>query len=279
MIKKSAFAYIIFLLASISCTIAGERSYDNAQVTEPPNGWFFGGDPASFKVGVDSNISQHGKICATLESIVENPPQFCTLMQSFVVKNLGGQRVKMTGYIKSQGEDVSGSMWIRVDDTGNKIFADFDNMMDRPVAGNSDWTKCEIIFDVAEKCMVSYGFILTGKGKIWVDNVSFETVSSDIIKTAQSLNEPFPDDYIEQLKKNPGDLPEKPPVNLDFEDIVSDKRFMPVSTDLPKAGLLIHLTRIVGSSGAVRYEKGLSFQQKLVSEELTDQFKLQTNAD
>jgi hypothetical protein len=279
MIKKSAFAYIIFLIASISYIQAGERSYDNAEVTDPPNGWFFGGDPASFKVGVDSNISQNGKISATLESVIENPPQFCTLMQSFVVKNLGGKRIKMTGYIRSQGENVRGSMWIRVDDAGNKIFADFDNMMDRQVAGNSDWTKCEIIFDVAEKCMVSYGFILTGTGKIWVDNVSFETISSDIIKTAQSLNEPFPDDYIEQLKKNPGDLPEKPPVNLDFEDIVSDKRFIPVATDLPKAGLHIHLTRNVGSSGAVRYEKGLRFQQKLVTEKSTDQSKLQTNAD
>jgi hypothetical protein len=267
MIKKSYFAYIIFLIASISYTPAGERSHDNTQETNLPKGWFFGGDPASFKLGVDSTIFQHGKISATLESVVENPPQFCTLMQSFVVKNLGGKRVKMTGYVKSQGENVSGSMWIRVDDAGNKIFADFDNMMDRPVAGNSDWTKCEIVFDVAEKCMVSYGFILTGTGKIWVDNVSFETVSSDIIKTAQALNEPFPDAYIEQLKKNPGVLPEKPPVNLDFEDIVSDKSFIPVATDLSKACLHINLTSIYGSLRTIRYEKAAAFSTEISFED------------
>jgi hypothetical protein len=144
-------------------------------------------------------------------------------MQSIVMKNLSGKRVKMTGFIKSQGTNVTGSMWMRVDDIGNKIFADFDNMMDRPVTGNSDWTKCEIVFDVPEKCVLFFGFIFTGSGKIWVDNVSLEVVSNTMEKTARSLDEPFPEEYLSQLKGYEQNIPEKLPINLDFEEIeVSD---------------------------------------------------------
>ena len=139
-------------------------------------GWWFGGKIEDFKPGTDSTLFQHGRKCATLESVHDNPADFCTLMQTIMVKEYAGKRVRMTGYIKSQGSDVKGAMWIRVDDFGNKISADFDNMMDRPVTGNSDWQKCEIVFDVPEKAVVALGFILQGTGKIWVDNVSLEVV-------------------------------------------------------------------------------------------------------
>lgn len=203
----------ILILSSVTLMIFGFTLID-----ETPKGWMFGADRTSYKTGLDTTISQHGHNSATIESIVENPADFCTLMQVSVIKEFSGKRIKMTGYIKSQGANVTGSMWIRVDDFGNKIIADFDNMMDRPVTGDSDWTKCEIIFDVPEKCSLSFGFIFQGTGKIWVDNVSFEIVSNEVNKTANKLDQPFPDEYLNQLKEHPEDLPEKPPVNLDFEE-------------------------------------------------------------
>jgi hypothetical protein len=109
-------------------------------------------------------------------------------------------------------------MWIRVNDFGNQISADFDNLMDRPVTGNSDWQKCEIVFDVPEKAVVALGFILEGTGKIWVDNVSLEIVPDSVNKTAQFLDQPFPEQYIEQLKQHPQEFPEKPAESLDFEE-------------------------------------------------------------
>jgi len=188
------------------------------QPDETPKGWTFGADRANFKAGLDNKVSQHGQNSAAIESVVENPPDFCTLMQSSVIKDFSGKRVKMTGFIKSQGINVTGSMWIRVDDFGNKIFADFDNMMDRPVTGDKDWTKCEIVFDVTEKCVLFFGFIFQGTGKIWVDNVSFEIVSNTASKTAKSLDQPFPEEYLNRLKEYPEGFLEKPSVNLDFEE-------------------------------------------------------------
>ncbi len=187
-------------------------------IDETPKGWTFGADRTSYRAGLDTIISEHGQTSATIESIVENPADFCTLMQSSVIKEFSGKRVKMTGFIKSQGTNATGSMWVRVDDFGNKIFADFDNMMDRPVKGDMDWTKCEIIFDVPEKCVLFFGFIFLGTGKIWVDNVTFEIVSNTESKTANSLDQPFSEEYLNQLKEYPEGIPEKPQVNLDFEE-------------------------------------------------------------
>jgi hypothetical protein len=218
--NKLNYTLEVFIL-SLAFTFLSAAS-GNSQETNAANGWNFGGDLTNYKTGLDNQISQHGQNSATLETIVENPVDFCALMQTMVAKDLSGKRIKMTGFIKSQGTNVKGSMWIRVDDIGNKIFADFDNMMDRPVAGDNDWTKCEIVFDVPEKCVIFYGFILTGVGKIWVDNVSFEIVDDTINKTAKSLDQPFPDEYMNQIKKSAEPLPEKPPVNLDFEEVKSE---------------------------------------------------------
>lgn len=191
---------------------------DNLQQQLTPYGWMLSGNQADqYFTGIDNQIAEHGKQSATLESAIQNPSGFCTLMQSCIQKDFSGKRIKMTGYIKSQNANIA-TMWVRVDDYNKKITADFDNMMDRPVTGTNDWTKCEIVFDATSKCDVFYGFILNGPGKIWVDNVSFEVVDSSVNKTAHSLNADLPDAYLQQIDKLPQELPEKPPVNLDFED-------------------------------------------------------------
>lgn len=183
----------------------------------PVAGWFLSGArPDNYKTGIDSVIIQHGHKSAFIESVAENPEGFSTLMQQCNLKEYKGKRIKMTGYLKTQGANAMASMWSRVDDFQNKITADFDNMENRPVTGNSDWTKCEIVFDVPDsKCAIAFGFIFSGTGKIWIDNVSFEIVSTSTEKTAFPLNQDLPEQMISQI---PDVLPEKAAVNLDFEN-------------------------------------------------------------
>jgi hypothetical protein len=77
-------------------------------------------------------------------------------------------------------------------------------MQDRPIKGNSDWTKCEIILDVpAGSSTLNFGALISGTGKIWFDNISFVIVST--------LTNEIPKD----LKDMP--VPDKP-ANLDFEE-------------------------------------------------------------
>jgi hypothetical protein len=186
----------------------------------PDTSWFLSGNALSdYKRGIDEQISEHGQKSGFIESTVVNPEGFSTLMQTCNKNEFKGKRVKMTGYIKTQGSTETGAMWIRVDDYDKKITADFDNMGDRPVVASKEWTKCEIVFDVPDsRATIFFGFIMSGTGKIWVDNVSFEIVSTSENKTARFLDTPFPEEYLSRLKDFPNDLPEKQPVNLDFEE-------------------------------------------------------------
>jgi hypothetical protein len=168
------------------------------------------GYPDNYRIGIDNQISQHGHKSAFIESIHNDPDGYCTLTQICSEKNFKGERVKMTGYIKSDGLTDKALMWIRVIDIDKKISTDFDNMSERPVAGIKDWLKCEIIFDVpASKCGIYYGILLKGAGKIWFDNISFKIVDRSISKTAINLNA--------GVANIPRKIPEIP-VNLDFEE-------------------------------------------------------------
>jgi hypothetical protein len=107
----------------------------------------------------------------------------------------------MTGYVKSENVADWAGMWLRVDAKHERKTLSFDNMEDRPIKGNSDWIKCEIILDVPkESGTLNFGVLLSGTGKVWFDNVSFVVV--DQLKA-------------EPTKTRPNRINEKP-VNLDF---------------------------------------------------------------
>jgi hypothetical protein len=201
------------ILNIFAVTLSCEKKDPNT--SSDPAGWFIAGNrPQNYKIGVDNQNSQQGLKSGYIESIADTSSGFGTIMQFCSDKKFKGERVRMTGYIGSVGSDTTlTAMWVRVDDFGNRVTADFDNMNDRPNMGTNNWTKCVIVFDVPESTsVIYYGLILGGIGKAWIDNISFETVSSSTFKTAYYLNSPFPDEY-----QIPPDLPEEP-VNLSFEE-------------------------------------------------------------
>jgi hypothetical protein len=60
----------------------------------------------------------------------------------------------------------------------------FDNMSNRKINGNIDWTKYEIVLDVpTETISIAYGALLAGTGKIWFDDITFEIVDETVPTT------------------------------------------------------------------------------------------------
>jgi hypothetical protein len=116
-------------------------------------------------------------------------------MQTCDAKNYLGTKIKMTGYIKSENAADWAGMWLRVDPKESHESLAFDNMEDRPIKGTTDWTKCEIILDVpAESGTLNFGVLMSGTGKIWFDNVSFEILDNKTPVSSTAANEmPFPD--------------------------------------------------------------------------------------
>lgn len=200
---KTVLVFCLFSLLGIILLTRTKDAY--------PNGWFkYGDNPKDFSIGVDNKIAYHGQKSGFIESVVDKPSGFCTLMQTFNDEKYRNTRVRMTGYVKAGGATDTVSMWVRVDDLDKKLRADFDNMQNRPIVGTTDWIRCEIIFDVPDsKCNINFGFILAGPGKAWTDNVSFEVVNSTFNKTTYPINKPLlPNTRLYPIKEN----------NLDFED-------------------------------------------------------------
>lgn len=198
-----------FFIAVLSC-----KKEDAPEAYEPA-GWFIAGStPQEYKIGVDDLDAQQGEQSGFIESVVDTITGFGTLMQSCNGENFKGQRVRMTAYIQNYGPETTVTlMWLRVDDYAKHVTADFDNMDDRPIMGTHYWAQYEIVFDVPDTtCVLNYGVILLGTGKVWIDNISFEINNDLTYKTAYYLNDPFP-----AVWQFPQDLPENP-VNLDFEE-------------------------------------------------------------
>lgn len=180
------------------------------------HGWeLWPGFNHGYKAEIDKKYTHKGMNSVRLEIDEKNHYDICSLLQTFSDKNLAGKRVKMTGYIRSPTYGDSAFMWVRVADYNRRMSTDYGNTALR-IKTSRNWVKHEIIFDIEENCEVFFGFMFKGNEEAWVDDVSFEVVGNSTLKTTISLNSPLTD---ADLEKYPDFLvPQKLPVNLDFED-------------------------------------------------------------
>ncbi|MBI4908313.1 MAG: tetratricopeptide repeat protein [Acidobacteria bacterium] len=96
--------------------------------------------------------------------------QVGTLMQSFSAAAWRGKLVRLRAWLRLEPVSASdqGQMWIGVD-RANNVTAN-------PVR-SEEWTQSEIRIRVPnDASFIKFGVSSIGKGKVWVDNVTFETL-------------------------------------------------------------------------------------------------------
>ena len=149
-----------------------------------PAGWYLAGnDPASFQVSRDATVAHAGKKSASLESIRE-PKGFGTLMQTFAATDYRGKRLRLTAWAKASDVKDWAGVWMRVDGPDAKSMA-FDNMQNRPIKGTKDWARYDVVLDVPETAAgIAFGILLTGEGKVWISDISFQTVDKSVPATS-----------------------------------------------------------------------------------------------
>ena len=170
---------------------------------EVPKGWFVAGShPKEYKMEVDRETRHQGKSSAQLKSIASKPGGFGTLMQMFAADSFHGQRVRMSGYVRSDKVEDWAGLWMRIDGAKGEPLG-FDNMQDRAIKNTTDWVKYEIVLDVpAEAKDIAFGLLLSGSGTAWMDDLKFEVVGKDVPVTG----------------KGSGKTASKGPANLNFEE-------------------------------------------------------------
>ncbi|MBK5284056.1 MAG: hypothetical protein JJE25_01525 [Bacteroidia bacterium] len=177
-----------------------------------PNGWVKkGGAPEKYDAGIDRGAGQNGVNAATIKSIVKDIDSksmdgFASLGQSFNPNKFHGKKIKLSGYIKTKDVTSMASLWMRIDQPTKYSL---ENMKNRYVRGNSDWTKCEIILDVPSDAKnIAFGGLLYGTGQMWFDNLKIEVANnSDKVLDELEIGE-----Y--EFKAMPNQNPK--PANLDF---------------------------------------------------------------
>ncbi len=159
-----------------------EMTMKNEQLLK---GWNLSGShPFNYKMGIDRETFHKGQASGFLKSVTkESKEEFATMMQQFKAENYLGKRMKLSGFLKSKDVDGFCGLWMRVDNALLDVLQ-FDNMGNRPVVNDTEWNHYYIVLDVPENsAIISFGVLLSGRGQVWIDELEFEEVSTDIPTT------------------------------------------------------------------------------------------------
>ena len=75
-------------------------------------------------------------------------------------------------------------LFMRVDGAG--VVQTSDYMQNRPLMFTMDWSRQEIVVDVPRDAIgMTYGFLLSGSGQAWLDDVEIEEVGNNVPSTGQ----------------------------------------------------------------------------------------------
>jgi hypothetical protein len=121
-------------------------------------------------------------------------------MQMITAEQYRGNRVRLSGLVKSEGVTGWAGLWMRVD-KGKEVMA-IDNMQKRAIKGTTGWQRYEVVLDVPKDTTgVAFGILLNGAGQVWLNTTKLEIVGAEIPTTDMNENK----------------LPDKP-VNLEFTE-------------------------------------------------------------
>lgn len=168
-------------------------------------GWILSGsDPSHYEMGIDRETVHMGMVSGYLKSVAAtSETQFATIMQQFKSDKYKGKRIRLSAFIKAENVEHFAGLWMRVDNAEGDTLQ-FDNMGNRPINGSAHWQHYSVVLDVpSNSASISFGVLLTGRGKVWMDGFSFETVDHRTPSTNMQLGAELRDE----------------PENLSFEEI------------------------------------------------------------
>lgn len=163
------------------------------------------GDNYLFYFSVNSQYTPSGsQKSAVIEAKTTNEKGFAILMQTVDAEAYLNQRICLSGYVKTENVDNSAwaGLWMRVDGSQKQVLV-FDNMQDRPIKGTKDWHEYKVILNIPkESNKISFGVLLNGSGKVWINDLTIKFVNQNVIPTNKRgdlLSQPLYLDFENQL--------------------------------------------------------------------------------
>jgi hypothetical protein len=187
----------------------------------PPKGWLqpeIGSQ--GVEVTVDRSVFHDGKASVSLRATASEGRAFGICSQWIRADRYRGRRVRLSGYLKTQGVGPTRHSGARLDLMvfgTTKAFGG-SGMRGRLIQGTTTWTRYERVVDVPEAAdVLVLAVVLTGPGQVWADDLKLETVGPEVPVTAsgdrqRELSEEMKQRVQARLRTAP-----RRPVNLGFE--------------------------------------------------------------
>lgn len=124
----------------------------------------------------DSSEVNGGKYAVSLE-YKEGQIGFKSLAYTLPF-NYPGKKITLSGYIKTEAvSDGYASLWMRIDPS-----LGFKDLVNKGITGTTDWARYEITLDLDPEIttQIDVGGFLTGKGKMWLDDLSVTVDGKEI---------------------------------------------------------------------------------------------------
>ncbi len=157
-----------------------------------PYGWFCSVDGTVF---VDNQVFHGGKYSARIERTATSPSTFTTITLSLPI-DFAGKTIQWRGWVKTENVSSSGAaaLWLREDSFGSSL--QFNTTQGLNINGTTDWKQFSIsVPEQPAGQSLSFGFLLVGSGKAWVDDLELLVDGVPIAKAPDQPISSFNSDH------------------------------------------------------------------------------------
>lgn len=177
--KRHLWRQIAALILLSSLAASAEPSQAQAWRVYSSRAELYGG-------GRDGKVSHSGSGGGRLSSKSHTTvSEHGLLVQRISAEDYLGKRLQLSGFLTTKSVTGWAGIWVRVDDQKGRVLS-FENMMNRPVRGDTDWTRYTVTVDVpADAFEIQFGALLAGSGTIYVDDFDLQTTGGT--RPAQAL--------------------------------------------------------------------------------------------
>jgi C-terminal processing protease CtpA/Prc len=151
----------------------------NSTKGQLPDYWYKMGTD-DYKLSVDSIEKHSGKVSLSIELAGSKTAAAFGAIGYSIPAIYKGDNIELRAYMKLKNvENGRIGLMLRIDGSGGSL--KFDNMMQKNISGTSDWTQYTVTLPLpAESKKIVIGPILSGSGKIWIDDVQLLIDGKDI---------------------------------------------------------------------------------------------------
>jgi hypothetical protein len=160
----------------------------------------------SFGIPTDPDVSRNSGLPALVLNSTLQPMQDLPAWRTADFARFQGKRIRFSAYVKTSGK-FTNFAGLCLHTFNDKQTCTFDDMIGRALTAASDWTKLEIVSNVAAPATgLAVGAHIKGSGQLWMDGAQIEVVDNNTPVTTDDSNNhmytALASDYILTLDAN-----------------------------------------------------------------------------